>query len=374
MSPVRSSAFWHNLVGSRGGSGPSCGVSALDGGETPLEDSDKGQVEAHQKETPARSQSDGGCDYHHASRVLGDAAEVGRPMCGIAGIMFKNGGGSDPAGRALIDMLDGCQHRGPDSTGFALYGDAVDGELLLRFFVGEGEEADRSIARIKGALHKHTARIVEDERVGSNYRVRARFDGDIQKLAYDVEHAAKVISIGSSLEIVKDVGSAHEVDDHYGVSGFHGTHGLGHVRLATESAVKPESAHPFWATGFADVAIVHNGQITNYWKMRRRLEQRDYAFTTDNDSELIAVYLADKLSQGIALRDALATSIDDLATADEIGYAKDRLAVKPMIMYETDDLVAVASEEVSLNRLFPGQALNTREPPPGTCATWSRSI
>ena len=258
----------------------------------------------------------------------------------------------------------------------------MDGELLLRFFVGEGEEADQSIARIQGALHKHTARIVEDERVGSNYRVRASFDGDIQKLAYDVEHAAKVISIGSSLEIVKDVGSAHEVDDHYGVSGFHGTHGLGHVRLATESAVKPESAHPFWATGFADVAIVHNGQITNYWKMRRRLEQRDYAFTTDNDSELIAVYLADKMSQGIALRDALATSIDDLdgtfsflvSTRDEIGYAKDRLAVKPMIMYETDDLVAVASEEVSLNRLFPGQALNTREPPPGTYATWSRSI
>lgn len=88
-------------------------------------------------------------------------------MCGIAGIMFKNGAGTEPTGRALIDMLDGCQHRGPDSTGFALYGDALDGELLLRFFVGEGEEADRSIARIKGALHKHSARIVEDERVGT---------------------------------------------------------------------------------------------------------------------------------------------------------------------------------------------------------------
>ena len=204
----------------------------------------------------------------------------------------------------------------------------------------------------------------------------------MQKFAYDVEHAAKVISIGSSLEIVKDIGGAHEVDDLYDVQSFRGTHGLGHVRLATESEVKPEAAHPFWATGFADVAIVHNGQITNYWKMRRRLEQRDYEFTTDNDSELIAVYLADKLSQGVALEDALATSIDDMdgtfsflaSTADEIGYAKDRLAVKPMIMYETDELVAIASEEVSLNRLFPGQALNTKEPPPGTYATWSRSI
>ena len=163
---------------------------------------------------------------------------------------------------------------------------------------------------------------------------------------------------------------------------FKGSHGLGHVRLATESEVKPEAAHPFWATGFGDIAIVHNGQITNYWKMRRRLEQRGFEFTTDNDSELIAVYLADKLSQGIELRHALETSIDDLdgtfsflvSTKDEIGYAKDRLAVKPMIMYENDDLVAVASEEVSLNRLFPGQTLNTYEPPPGTFNTWSRSI
>ena len=156
---------------------------------------------------------------------------------------------------------------------------------------------------------------------------------------------------------------------------------IGDVRLATESDVKPESSHPFWATGFADVAIVHNGQITNYWKMRRRLERRGFEFTTDNDSELIAVYLAEKLSQGVSLKDALATSIDDLdgtfsflvSTRDEIGYAKDRLAVKPMIMYETDDLIAVASEEVSLDRLFPGQALSTMEPPPGTFNTWARS-
>ena len=161
---------------------------------------------------------------------------------------------------------------------------------------------------------------------------------------------------------------------------YRGTHGLGHVRLATESDVKPEASHPFWATGFADVAIVHNGQITNYWKMRRRLEQRGFEFTTDNDSELIAVYLADKLAQGNNLNAALETSIDDLdgtfsflvSTEDQIGYAKDRLAAKPMILYQDDDLVAVASEEVSLNRLFPGRSLNTREPAPGTYATWSR--
>ncbi len=303
-------------------------------------------------------------------------------MCGIAGIMFKSSVARGGTGRALIDMLDGCQHRGPDSTGFALYGEAVAGRLRLRFFVGSGGEAPAAVERIQAALAEHNAEIVEDERIGGNYRVVVAFDGDVQKLSYAMERVATVISIGASLDIAKDVGGAHEVDETYQVARFEGTHGLGHVRLATESDVKPEAAHPFWATGFADVAIVHNGQITNYWKMRRRLERRGFEFNTDNDSELIAVYLADKLSQGVALRDALETSINDLdgtfsflvSTKDEIGYAKDRLAAKPMVMYETDELIAIASEEVSLNRLFPGQALDTSEPPPGTYDTWSRSI
>jgi methylamine---glutamate N-methyltransferase subunit A len=303
-------------------------------------------------------------------------------MCGIAGILFKSGGDERAAGEALIEMLDGCQHRGPDSTGFALYGHAEQGQLRLRFFVGEGDAGQAAIAHIKEILATYDAAVLAEETVGTNYRLTVAYSGDIKPFAYAMEHAAKVISIGSSLEIIKDVGSAHDVDDRYHVHGYKGSHGLGHVRLATESDVRPEAAHPFWATGFGDIAIVHNGQITNYWKMRRRLEQRDFEFTTDNDSELIAVYLADKLSQGIELRDALETSIDDLdgtfsflvSTRDEIGYAKDRLAVKPMIMYENDDLIAVASEEVSLNRLFPGQALNTYEPPPGTFNTWSRSI
>ena len=302
-------------------------------------------------------------------------------MCGIAGIMYRGERDGLHVAKALIDMLDGCQHRGPDSTGFALYGQAAKGELKLRFFVGQGDEAVVAVERIQKTLAEQHASIIEDEHIGDNYRVVVQFSGDVRKFAYAMEQAAKVISIGESLDIVKDVGKAHEVDERYAVHKFTSTHGLGHVRLATESEVKPESAHPFWATGFADVAIVHNGQITNYWKMRRRLEQRDFEFRTDNDSELIAVYLADKLSQGIALKEALKTSIDDLdgtfsflvSTKDEIGYAKDRLAVKPMIMYENDELIAVASEEVSLNRLFPGQALNTKEPPPGSYNTWSRS-
>ena len=302
-------------------------------------------------------------------------------MCGIAGIFFKDGQGNRPVGHALVDMLDGCQHRGPDSTGFALYG-AGDDHLVLRFLVGEGPEREAAIERIRSILSEFAATPVEEQLTGVTWRVTVAFAGDIQAFAYALERGAKLLSVGRRLDIIKDCGTARDVDRVYGISGINGTHGIGHVRLATESDVRPEAAHPFWATGFADVAIVHNGQITNYYKMRRPLEQRDFEFRTENDSELIAVYLADQLRSGASLNAALERAVEDLdgtfsflvATGDGLGCAKDKLAAKPMVMMETDELVAIASEEVSLNRLFPGRQLNTSEPPPGSFATWSRSI
>lgn len=298
-------------------------------------------------------------------------------MCGIAGIFYKSPKANRHLGEALVDMLDGCQHRGPDSTGFALYEDGIKG-LRLRFFVEPDDEV--AVTRIHQALADQGARIETEKREGSTFLADVDYDGEIRPFAYAMEHAAKLVSIGSALDIVKDVGTAHHLDETYHISSIAGSHGIGHVRLATESDVKPEAAHPFWATGFSDVAIVHNGQITNYWKMRRMLEARDFEFRTDNDSELVAVYIADKLSQGVSLEDSLAEAVEDLdgtfsfliSTKDGIGYAKDRLAAKPMVMYEDDDLVAIASEEVSLNRLFPGRALATTEPAPGTYHTWSR--
>lgn len=298
-------------------------------------------------------------------------------MCGIAGVFFKGAKSNQGLGQALVDMLDGCQHRGPDSTGFAVYKPDIEG-LRLRFLVEPADE--EAIDRIRQALAEQGAKIKHKEREGASYVVDVAFDGEIRPFAYAMEHAAKLVSLGTALDIIKDVGSSHDLDRIYHVGEVRGSHGIGHVRLATESEVKPEAAHPFWATGFADIAIVHNGQITNYWKMRRRLEARGFEFRTDNDSELIAVYLADKLAQGMKLEEALEESVDDLdgtfsflvSTKDSIGFAKDRLAAKPMVMFEDEDLVAIASEEVSLNRLFPGRPLATTEPAPGTFRTWSR--
>ncbi len=300
-------------------------------------------------------------------------------MCGIAGVLYKQEGAHD-IGKTLINMLDGCQHRGPDSTGFALYGDEKE-QLQLRFIVPTEEVSrKKAIENIGVLLAKHGATIDSEQSIGCSYQISVNFDGDLHAFTKDIEEHAKLVSVGHTLDIIKDDGTAQEVDATYNVAAVKGTHAIGHVRLATESAVRPEAAHPFWATGFEDIAIVHNGQITNYWKMRRRLERRDFTFHTDNDSELVAVYLADKLAQGETLDSVLETAIDDLdgtfsflvSTQNEIGYAKDHLAAKPMVLFETDEMIAIASEEVSLNRLFPGQSITSTEPAPGTFQTWSR--
>jgi hypothetical protein len=283
-------------------------------------------------------------------------------------------------GQALTAMLDATLHRGPDSTGWALYHPPQDGRLRIRFFLSDTQSVEADIRRLRSLLAGQQAHILNEETTGCTYAVRVAFEGDVQALTHALEGTTRLVSIGTSLDIIKDVGQPRDLSRRYDIARFDGNHGIAHIRLATESGVHPDTSHPFWACGFSDVATVHNGQITNYWIMRRRLERRGMRFQTENDTELIAVYLAYRMSRGVSLDEALNDSLDDLdgtfsylvATHDAIGYAKDKLAAKPMVKYEDDDLIAISSEEVGLNRLFPGRALETSEPAPQTCGMWTR--
>jgi len=304
-------------------------------------------------------------------------------MCAIAGILFKNGKkGSLPmtTGEALTEMLQATLHRGPDSAGWALYRETIPQALRLRFFTREGDQGFREREVICAGLKALGAEIVEKEVAGCTFALVMRYTGNLLSLTHTLERSFRLVSMGTSLDIIKDVGHPLELAERYAIGHYDGTHGIAHIRLATESGVRPETSHPFWASGFADVATVHNGQLTNYWIMRRRLERLGMTFFTENDTELIAVYLAYQMSQGISLKDALRESLDDLdgtfsylvATENAVGYAKDKLAAKPMVIHENDDFIAISSEEVGLNRLFPGKALETREPAPHTFGLWSR--
>lgn len=305
-------------------------------------------------------------------------------MCSIAGILIKNCNPRNftmTTGAAITEILNATVHRGPDSTGWALYREARAGQLRMRFFNTYEGGAKDAIPLIQKGLKEQGAEIIEERKEGCIYGVTVKYSGDVQKLSSIMGQTAKLISVGASLEIMKDVGKPYELADKYDIRSFNGTHGLGHTRLATESGVHPDTAHPFWACGFADICTVHNGQITNYWIMRRRLERKGMEFQTENDTELIAIYLAYQMNQGVSLEDSLKTSLEDLdgtfsylvATRNSIGYARDKLAAKPLVKYEDDEIIAIASEEVGLNSLFPGQALDTTEPPPYTCGLWSMS-
>ncbi len=306
-------------------------------------------------------------------------------MCGIVGVIFPR---PQQIGDALLKMLHGCQHRGPDSTGLAMYAKQVGDRLVLRLFYDAALDHDASLwpkqhEQVQQVLTDHGFKVCCARRQGAHARIVGEFNGDIQKLSYAVEEldSVEIFSAGHNLEIIKDEGTAHDIESRFDTATFVGYHGIGHVRLATESDVNPSTAHPFWAYGFTDVAIVHNGQITNYFKLRRRLEQRGYRFRTENDSEVIAVFLADKMTHGVSMDEALAQSLYELdgtfsflvSTPSGIGFAKDSIGAKPMIVCETEHLVAVASEEVALQQLFDHEKLETYEPAPGTSHTWFRS-
>src|ERR687891_255521 len=234
-------------------------------------------------------------------------------MCGIAGIIYRDG--AHDIGREMTRMLQSMKHRGPDSTGFALYRPPANGSYAMRVKLADA----------------NTPRDVEQ--VASEYRL----------------------------------------DD------FAGSHAIGHVRMATESDVDISGAHPYWAYPFSDVAVVHNGQLTNYWQWKRRLERAGHRFQSMCDSEIIAVYLAEKLANGSSFEDAMQDSLDELdgvftyiaVTADALGGAKGEMAAKPLVLYEGDDLVALASEEIAI-RAIVDREIDTYDPYEREVLVWQR--
>ncbi len=309
-------------------------------------------------------------------------------MCGIAGLIHR--GSSGDIGREMTSMLQSLKHRGPDSTGYALYGLPNKNDLVLRFKVAEQEdmakgfdihhkvkerkaEVDRRIAELGGKI------LDQEEATEYAFRYRIAYDGDRRKLADYIEdvEGGEILSLGTALELIKDLGDAKRVSEQYKIPGFKGTHAIGHTRMATESDVDIRSAHPYWAYPFADVSVVHNGQLTNYWGNRRALERKGHRFVSNCDSELIAVYLADSMNEGVKLEDAMRESIDKLdgvftylvATSDSLGMAKDTMAAKPMVLHESDDFIVMASEEVAIRSIFPTE-IDTFDPYDGEVRVW----
>jgi len=300
-------------------------------------------------------------------------------MCGIVGYWDKTGSADAPLGATLLKMQEALACRGPDSAGVALFGMQSPDRLLARVKLGDAAPRDR-LSRISAAAETFGGHGFAQTGDYLRFTIREsrelpQFLSTVESIANDVE----VVSVGRKLEIIKQVGSPANLERAFGISGFRGSHGLGHTRLSTESIVDLSHSQPFWGHGHPDLAIVHNGHITNYHQLRRRYQQRGVRFYTENDSEIIAVYLAEQLRGGLDLRGALTGMITDLdgsfsclaATADEFGFVKDPFSLKPLVYTESDRFAAVATEEIAIRSALEGD-YEVREAQAKEVKVWRR--
>jgi methylamine---glutamate N-methyltransferase subunit A len=302
-------------------------------------------------------------------------------VCGIVGYMSLTGR-DGAVGQTVLSMLTGLARRGPDSAGAAIFRSEPGRSDVCWVRLPAGMDPDDATELVRSRLTPITDIRSLERRPGL---VRLELAGGspahavlgaIERPSEDFE----VVSLGSQMELVKQVGHPDDLDATFDIARIRGSHGIGHTRLSTESRVDLSHSQPFWVRGIPDMATVHNGHITNYHKLRTIYEQRGVRFFTENDSEVVGVYLADQLSRGLTLEEALEASLEDLdgsftylvATSDAIGYARDPFALKPLITVETPDYVAIANEEMAIRTAL-GSAGVAHEPSGHVFRVWQRT-
>ncbi|MBC3954031.1 MULTISPECIES: glutamine amidotransferase family protein [Pseudomonas] len=298
-------------------------------------------------------------------------------MCGIVGLYLKNPALESQLGQLFEPMLEAMTDRGPDSAGFAIYGDEVaDGWIKLTLqATTEAYDFKALIAEIESTLNlpldwfQNASAVV--------LKIQAE-EAPVRALLAQLAPTVRIMSAGQSIEILKGMGLPREISQRFGLSSMKGSHIIGHTRMATESAVTMEGSHPF-STG-ADLCLVHNGSLSNHFRLRQNLRREGIHFETDNDTEVAAGYLAWRLQQGDSLKQALDKSLEDLdgfftfAIGTRNGFAviRDPIACKPAILAETDDYVAMASEYQALSSLPGIENARVWEPVPATMYIWER--
>ncbi|MCR9125662.1 MAG: glutamine amidotransferase family protein [Rhodobacteraceae bacterium] len=293
-------------------------------------------------------------------------------MCGIVGLFLKDARLQPELGGLLTDMLVTMTDRGPDSAGIAIYGPGRPGRAKLTVQSDDMAAFDGLQARLAAA----TGTDVSITRKDTHAVIEAPRDA-APDLRAALPAGLRVMSAGERIEIYKEVGLPRDVARRFAVPEMSGTHGIGHTRMATESAVTTMGAHPF-STG-PDQCLVHNGSLSNHNALRRRLRRDGVHIETENDTEVGAAYLTWRMGQGATLGGALEQGLRDLdgfytfvvGTADGFGVLRDPIACKPAVMAETERYVAFGSEYRALVNLPDIARARIWEPEPATVYFWS---
>ncbi len=296
-------------------------------------------------------------------------------MCGIVGLFLKDKALEPKLGALLSSMLITMTDRGPDSAGIAIYGN--DNGSSAKITVQSPDpvkDFDGLEYELRRALDIPVAVVVKSTHAVITLSKDKLEEGRVALAG--LRPNIRVMSSGDTVEIYKEVGLPKDVVSRFGVTAMSGTHGIGHTRMATESAVTTLGAHPF-STG-SDQCLVHNGSLSNHNNLRRELKREGMTFETENDTEVAAAYLTAEMAKGKDLGAALESAVDDLdgfftfvvGTKSGFGVVRDPIACKPAVMAETDQYVAFGSEYRALVNLPGIEDARIWEPEPATVYFW----
>ena len=291
-------------------------------------------------------------------------------MCGIVGIYLKSKKFEKNLGKMLSGMLINMGSRGPDSAGFAIYKNEKKKEFKYSVCINDltFEKFKKDIlTRIKITnIQKNSDHVIisTKEKTEKVLDILNNFKG------------ISLVGYGKSIEIFKQIGNPKDVVKKFNLEKFSGTHGIGHTRMATESAITTDGSHPY-STG-SDECLVHNGSLSNHNNLRRDLTKKGVNFKSENDTEVAAGYISNNLSNKKSLKETLKNSLSELdgfytfITGTRKGFAvvRDEIACKPAVIAETKDYVAIASEFQAMAHLPGVNMAKIFEPEPGIVYSW----
>lgn len=301
-------------------------------------------------------------------------------MCGIVGLLVKNPALRECLGELMVPMLIGMTERGPDSAGLAVFTEPLaENERKISIYSGlTSEGAAFNWQALGAALESQFGAAVSVSSKGNHAILSTSLEPEALKIWIKQQYPKlHILSTGRSIDLYKDIGTPAQVAERYAFSQLKGTHLVGHTRMATESAVTPDRAHPF--TAGQDFCLVHNGSLSNPYNIRRMLEPRGISFETDNDTEAACRFLEWRLREGDDLESALQKGFEELdgfytflmGTPDKLALIRDPFACKPAVVAETDDYVAIASEFRSLAHLPNVKHATVFEPAPEEMYVWT---
>ena len=292
-------------------------------------------------------------------------------MCGIVGIYLKTKKFEKNLGKMLSGMLNNMESRGPDSAGFAVYKEDEDENFKYSLCLN-GTDYEKFKDEI---TNKITISNIEKN---SDHVIMKSKDqpSDVIKMLDKNFNEISIVGYGKSIEIFKQVGEPKDVVKKFNLKSFSGTHGIGHTRMATESAITTDGSHPY-STG-EDECLVHNGSLSNHNNLRRKLKKAGINFNSENDTEVAAGYISSNLSNKKSLNNTLKDGLKDLdgfytfITGTRKGFAvlRDEIACKPAVIAETEDYVAIASEFQAMAHLPNVNDAKIFEPEPGVVYSW----